>query len=307
MTTTLQEPEESQGKSLVGEHLGEWLLTRVLGDGGMSVVYAGRHLFQEDEVAIKLLHPDLYDSQESLVRFHREIQVLQSLNHPGVVQILESGDSEDHGPFIILEMLQGEDLGQKILRDAPLPLSWLLSITEHLCEALQVVHDNGVIHRDLKPSNVFLVPNQPTPTPKMIDFGVAHMRINSTSRLTQTGMVIGSPAYLAPEQLLSGKSITASVDIYSLGVLWFEALTGKLPMQGGKRIEELLANMKEDPLPLGVYRPEFADSSLKELLQRCLAKKPENRPSSASLLWEELEIACQFLEDPLDEIERPSP
>lgn len=275
MRTTLQDPEKSHDKSLVGEHLGEWLLTRVLGDGGMSVVYAGRHLFQEEEVAIKLLHPDWYDSQESLVRFHREIQVLQALSHPRIVQILDSGNSEEHGPFIVLEMLQGEDLSQKILREAPLPLSWLLGITEDLCEALQVVHDNGIIHRDLKPSNIFLEPNHPRPVPKMIDFGVAHMRIAHDSRLTQTGVVIGSPAYLAPEQLLSGKSITASVDIYALGVLWFEALTGKLPLQGGKRLEELLASMKEAPLPLGMYRPEFADSSLEELLQRCLANAPK--------------------------------
>ncbi len=285
--------------------IGDWILQQRIGEGGMSVVFEAYHQTNASRAALKLLKANFYEHPQSVQRFRREAHTMQRLSHPHIANILDYGQDPHVGDYIALELLQGQDL-QDILQKTPiLPISWLLAFTRQLCEALQYTHEAGIVHRDLKPSNLFFLPHQPFPHLKLLDFGIAKIQFHpNETQLTATGTIVGTPSYLAPEQLKEKGEITHATDLYALGVIWYRALTGALPIQGGSPVEQLVRILQEIPEPIGTRRPEFQGSDLEDLLSRLLAKDAQKRPSSALLLWDEIEMACQLLDDPNDNPER---
>lgn len=291
------EGKEPVLSSLVGQDIEKWRLTRLLGVGGMSVVYEAQHRWLAQQGALKLLRPEFAKHKETVRRFQQEAYTISRLEHPNIVEVQDYGIAPSHRAFMVLELLEGQDL-TAFVGEAPLPLSWVLAVLKQLCGALSVVHNAGLIHRDLKPANVFLLPGQPHPRVKLLDFGV--VKANNPEKLTAAGTIVGTPLYLSPEQIRSPNDLSPATDIYALGVLLYEALTGRLPLHHEEPSEHLLLVLQSTPPRIGRFRPEFTDSLLESLLARMLAKDPLERPASMGEVWREWEFAGAALLDPLD-------
>ena len=188
----------------------------ILGVGGMGRVVHAHDFTTGLDVALKVLHRERAQDVESLERFRREAQILQALGHSGIVRILAMGAAPDGTPWIALELLRGETLKQRIRREGPFSVAALAPIVAHLCDALTTAHDAGVVHRDLKPDNV-LLPDGGAPPCKVLDFGLS--RFTASKTLTKAGAVLGTPRYMAPEQILSASSADLRVDVFAVGVM----------------------------------------------------------------------------------------
>lgn len=292
----------AQNPDWAGKQLENWRLERKLGAGGMSIVYLARHLWLSQEAAVKVLRPEFCRDVNALHRFQQEALAASRLQHENVIEVKDFGRDPDVGYFMILEKLEGVDL-DAFMAHTPLPKSWILGICRQICSALNTTHKANIIHRDLKPSNVFLVPqpNQPFPRVKLLDFGVAKVHFEETQqKLTTTGMIVGTPAFLAPEQVVPQGELAPSADIYAFGVMLFKLLTGKLPIYAENAIQHVIKVLQEAPMMVGEIRPELAGTELESLVNRLLAKTPDQRPQSMSEVWQELHIAAQSFEDPLD-------
>ncbi|TNE47807.1 MAG: GAF domain-containing protein [Deltaproteobacteria bacterium] len=285
-----------------GSTVGDWLLIREMARGGMATIYEVRNSFTGQRAALKMMLPDPQADGNRWRRFEQEAQLLERLEHPNIVTLLDADRDSVYGSFFVMEYLEGQDLQTLLKQHAPLPLGWWLPLAEQLCDALSLVHEAGVLHRDLKPSNIVVKPGDPFPHLTLLDFGIAQdSRLSLDTRLTSTGAIVGTPAYLAPEQLKEKEELTVATDLYALGVLWFEALTGEHPMGEGSSVELFVRILQEEPRRLGDLRPEFKDSELEELLHQLLSKSPKHRPQQVDVLWNELSMSCQFLEDSLDD------
>ena len=290
-----------QSEALVGQQIGVWKLTALLGEGGMSVVYEAQHTSEERTAAIKLLKPENYQQEVQLQRFHQEAETIRQFDHENIIKLYDFAEDAEFGYYMVLERLRGRDFESVIQEYAPLPMGWLLGVIEQICQAIETIHAEGVLHRDLKPSNVFLLSDGPAPTVKLLDFGIAKVHVEENqSKLTSTGTIIGTPSYLSPEQIKAQSSLTEATDLYSLGVIIYQAITGKLPLEGDSPIDQIIKVLHNTPKKLGFHRPEFSGTVLEELLCQTLSKIPGERPESIEFLWDELEMAGQMLEDPLD-------
>jgi tetratricopeptide (TPR) repeat protein len=270
--------------------VGRYRVIELLGEGGM-----GRVLLAEDEalrrkVALKMLKRDDESSQR---RFVREAQAAARVSHPNVCPIFEVGE-EGGRPFLAMELLPGETLSAR-LRRGPLPPPEALDLAEDLLSALGALHDAGVVHRDVKPSNLFLTPHGG----KLVDFGLARdlpgdvaRSIVSTADLTSPGLIIGTPGYMAPEQIL-GQAVDARADLFAAGIVLYEALTGRRPFPGDTAVAALSGTLYEDPPPL-VGSPALA--ALDAPIRRALAKKPAERYASAREMAEALRGAARATE-----------
>ena len=247
----------------------------------MGVVYAARDARLERTVALKTMSSLAHD-ETARKRFWREARAAASVNHPNVCQIYEIG--EDGGElFIAMELLEGESLADR-LRRGPLSVAETLPIGLEMLAALSALHDRGVVHRDLKPSNVFLTPHGV----KLLDFGLARpeleQSLGSASGLTQTGIVMGTPRYMAPEQV-TGEAVDGRSDLFSAGAILFEMLSGR-PAFGGRSVVEILyATVHEQP-PALTGSPAIA--AVDRVIRRALAKQPAERPRSADAMANEL-------------------
>jgi serine/threonine-protein kinase len=261
--------------------IGHYLIARKLGEGGMGVVYAARDERLERDVALKRMS-SLAPDETARKRFWREARAAASVNHPNVCQIYEIG--EDGGElFIAMELLQGEVLAER-LRRGPLSTSEVLPMGLGMLAALAALHARGVIHRDLKPSNVFLTAHGV----KLLDFGLARPELEGTlgetAALTRTGVVMGTPRYMAPEQV-TGADVDARTDLFAAGAILFEMLAGRPAFAGRTVLEVLHATRYEQP-PALTGSPLVA--ALDRVIRRALAKRPEDRPASAEAMSSEL-------------------
>lgn len=282
---------DSQPEKLIGTQIDKWELVRVLGSGGMAVVYEAKHTWLSNRAAIKLLHPSAYSEPAPLERFQREALIISKLNHPNIVEVRDFGEDPEHSYYMVMELLEGQSLEREMKR-APLPLGWVNAVVQQLCSALEAIHRVDVIHRDLKPSNVIVLPGDSYPTVKLIDFGIAKAHLEEIDEhLTNTNAVIGTPHYLAPEQIRAGRPVSQQTDLYALGVLIYRMLTGVLPLEGEGVFEHMMMVVQEEPLPLGHHRLEFRDTPLEALLTRMLAKVASSRPLSAEMVWQAWEKA----------------
>jgi len=254
---------------------GRYLIERSLAQGGMATVYVARHRLVDRPCAIKILSRALARNQKVRERFRREAKAAQQLSHPNIIDIFDQGETDDGVPFMVMELLDGEALSA-IIERGPVPLQRALPILSQVSRALARAHDFGVIHRDLKPDNIFLC-SDPPDLVKLLDFGIA--RSESDSRLTSSGEVFGTPQYIAPERINS-IDVTASVDLYALGIIGFHMLSGRLPFVAHDVGTYFLQHLTA-PVPslasVGVQVPPALDA----LLMALMAKTPDKRPVDA--------------------------
>ncbi|AKT37180.1 serine/threonine-protein kinase PknK [Chondromyces crocatus] len=254
-------------------------IERLVARGGMGSVYRAFDRELQRFVALKLMDACLGEGMDAQ-RFAREVETLAHLEHPRVVQFLGQGQTEEGRPFLVMQWLDGEDLRSRLTR-GPLSLRDALEVLKGATEALSAVHALGIVHRDLKPANLFL-PGGSIADLTLIDFGIAR-RITSAMQLTLSGMILGTPQYMAPEQAGSSRSILAASDVYSLGVIFYECLAGKPPFDGPHFAGVLARVLFEAEVPIRALRPSIPDSWA-ELIGQMLSKTPALRPKDAITL-----------------------
>ncbi|WP_434421596.1 serine/threonine-protein kinase [Nannocystis pusilla] len=260
----------------IGSTLAEkYRIEAVIGDGGMGRVYEAKHVRMPGRtVAVKILHRVLASDAEVVSRFRREAEIAGTIVHPNVVQIHDVDQTIDGTPFIVCERLVGEDLGQHLDRVGRIGVRETVHILRQAAAVLMVAHSRGVIHRDLKPTNLFLVGDPASPTVKLIDFGIAKLHDPKASQ-TQTGMIMGTPAYMAPEQA-RGSKVDGRADLYALGAIAYRCVTGRPPFDIDDAAAALHAVLtSEPPRPRAILRelPE----AFEMVLQRAMAREPAQR------------------------------
>jgi serine/threonine protein kinase len=258
-----------------------------IGSGGMGAVYKAMEISNSRMVGIKILHPKLANRKDLVSRFGREARALSQLSHPNTVRVFAYGELEDGALYIIMELLEGKNLNQTVRGEGPFPMARALPILIQACGALDEAHKAGIIHRDLKPENIFLVQGGALHDfPKLLDFGLAkvgerQMRPGSVI-LTQEGMVFGTPEFMSPEQA-QGKTLEPSSDVYSLAVILYEVLTGKLPFEAKSAMDFIQMHVTAKPIPLNKRVPgRTFPPLLEEVMDRALAKRAEDRFASAA-------------------------
>jgi len=267
---------------------GRYQIVRKLGDGGMGAVYEGLHTVIKRRVAIKVLHPQFAKNPEIVARFHREAEAATSIGHPNIVEVTDMGTFDDGSAYMVLEFLDGRDWSHDIENDGPQSLGKTAQILTQVCDALQAAHGKGIVHRDLKPENIFLIERSGNPNfVKVVDFGISKIvdagPESAGHSLTQTGTALGTPYYMAPEQCQGKKDIDHRADIYSLGVILFQALTAQYPFDDESYPMLVLKICTEQPPLLSTFRPDLPPQ-LQGILHAMLAKNRDNRFANVSEL-----------------------
>ncbi|MEU3689616.1 serine/threonine-protein kinase [Streptomyces narbonensis] len=266
---------------------GRYELATVIGQGGMGQVWTAYDGRLDRRVAVKLLHPagiagPATAADELRRRFVRECRVTAQVDHPGLVTVHDAGsDGEDL--YLVMQYVEGADLADHLAENDPYPWVWAVCVAAQLCAVLAAVHAVPIVHRDLKPRNVMV---RPDGTVTVLDLGVASVLDTDTTRLTHTGSPIGSPAYMAPEQAMGG-AVGPYTDLYALGALLHELLSGDVPFSGSTALGVLHRHLYEPPRPIRQLRPEVPEA-LEALVLRLLAKDPRDRPSGAQEVYEHL-------------------
>jgi len=258
---------------------GRYTVTRLLGTGGMGRVYEAFDAAEQREVALKVLHADRIGSTQAVQRFMEEARVLSMLSHPNVVRLYDFGQDDSGVVFLVMEMLVGRDLGDHLAERRRLPWSEASEIALQLCRGLSAAHDRGIVHRDLKPENVFLqhVPPGAAPRIKLLDFGIAKDVQSHNAKLTGEGSVFGTARYMSPEQA-SGSPVDARSDVYGVGILVYEMITGRPPFVGDDFLRTAHQHVTDPYPPLSEVAPDVPFHPLvEEMIERALAKRREDR------------------------------
>ncbi|MGC4092478.1 MAG: serine/threonine-protein kinase [Polyangiaceae bacterium] len=260
--------------AVVGQLLsGTYEIVRVIGEGGMGRVYEARHIrLANKRFAIKMLHQELARQAEVVTRFQREAEAASVLTHPNVVGVFDVNTAPDGRPYIVAELLEGEQLGDFLDRRVKLSAAEAVPIVRAVCTALTLAHDNGIVHRDMKPENVFLLGG--LGGVKVLDFGISKIS-EQGENLTKTGMVMGTPDYMAPEQA-RGDRVDARADIYAVGAILYRALTGRKPFEGLDPMATLTAALVQEPPRPSSLEPSIP-IALEMVVQHAMAKDPRER------------------------------
>ena len=283
---------KSRGEEEAKGHLGELLaeryrVLRLLGRGGFGVVFEAEDEVEGGRVALKLLHPHLVGDAEVITRFRREAMAAAALGSPHIVRALDSGEAADGTPYLVMELLQGQDLSSLLAAESPLSVGRATRIAAGVAEALEVAHAAGIVHRDLKPDNVFLVTDTQDAANhdcvKLLDFGVSKFleKVDTASLMTRTGTAVGTPFYMSPEQAQGNRDLDARADLYALGVILFFSLTGEHPFEDDSYPMLVLKICTEPAPPLTRYRADVPQE-LSALVHRMLDKERDGRPGSAA-------------------------
>ncbi|MCC6648600.1 MAG: serine/threonine protein kinase [Polyangiaceae bacterium] len=275
--------------------LGKYLVERVLGMGGMGVVVAARHLQLDERVAVKFV---LHQTGDSVERFIREARATVRLKSEHVARVHDVGTTEGGAPYLVMEFLEGQDLSQLLEDRGRLSVGDVVDFVLQACEAVAEAHASGIVHRDLKPQNLFLAKGLGGhPTVKVLDFGISKASNVVSSQLTQTTSVMGSPMYMSPEQMRSAKKAVPQSDVWALGVVMQELLTGRTPFEADTVTELALKVTTEAPRPVTEDRADVP-VELREIIARCLEKDPTRRYAHAA----ELASALEPLASPASQI-----
>jgi serine/threonine-protein kinase len=258
---------------------GKYLVKGLLGRGGMGAVYRAENVRIGKAVAIKVLLRGHRKGSDAEKRFIREARIAGGLGHPGIVEIYDLGTLDDGVPFQVMELLEGETLSARIKHEGALPIDEALDVAEQVLSALEVAHGRGVIHRDLKPENVFLARKGEQVVAKLLDFGISKSAKDETLSLTRTGMVVGTPYYLAPEQA-RGEAVDHRVDLWGMGVLLYESLTGQLPYRADNYNKLLVTILTTRPTPPRDVRPAIPDE-IEQIIQHAMTHDRDQRYESA--------------------------
>jgi serine/threonine-protein kinase len=286
------QPRPGHHDPLVGTIVaGRFQIEELVGQGGMGKVYRARHLTLDKPVCLKLLKPALLEDPTLVGRFEREAKAASRLNHPNSIAVLDFGRLEERGGtlYIAMEYVQGKDLRIVLRDDWPLPEDRLARIMGQVLAALGEAHAQNVVHRDLKPENIMVEQRRAQPDfVKVLDFGIAKILDSDLPGLTRSDVVCGTPQYMAPEQA-TGSSLDARCDLYAVGVILYQLVTGHLPFDGSNSMEVLTKHVNELPLPPSQRTAGVSVSAaLERLILRAMAKDPAERPQSALEFREEL-------------------
>jgi len=269
---------------------GKYRVEKVLGEGAMGVVVAAMHVHLGERVALKFLKPELAGNQEVVARFLREAQSAVRIKGEHIARVSDVGTLESGAPYMVMEYLTGSDLGAVVEKRGKLDIAHAVDCVIQACDALAEAHSLGIVHRDLKPSNLFLTARPDgSALVKVLDFGIAKLLNNDPSKpqLTANGAVIGSPVYMSPEQLLGKKTVDARSDVWQLGVILYELISGECPFDGKTMADIMLAIGVHPAKPLRQVRPD-APPELEALIERCLEKDAAKRLPDVAALAEGL-------------------
>ncbi len=263
-----------------------------LGEGGMGTVYRAAHLLIDRPVAVKVLHPRFVEDEAAQQRFRREARAAGRLQHPNAVTVTDFGSTADGYVYLVMELLEGETLRDLLSTEAPLTAGHAVELMSQVAAAVEAAHEAGVIHRDLKPGNIFVVRRKDSPPVlKVLDFGIAKLAAESlddsdAKNLTQTGVMIGTPRYMSPEQC-DGEKLTPASDVYSLGIILYEMLTGTPPFTGPTPLAVALQHSSKLPRPPRELMPSIP-AEFEQVVLHALAKSPGERPGDAGEFRREL-------------------
>jgi serine/threonine protein kinase len=270
---------------------GKYRVERVLGAGAMGVVVSAQHVELGELRAVKLLRGSLLSEPVLVERFLREARAVVRLKSEHVAHVYDVGRQESGAPFIVLEHLEGADLAKKLQREGPMPLDELAGVLLQVCEALSEAHSLGIVHRDLKPANLFLAEGRGGRTVKVLDFGISKLVADESSEggheLTDTSVIVGSPSFMAPEQVRSSRTVDHRADIWSLGVIFYQLATGELPFRAPEKLELLLKIIQDVPRPPSELRGDLPPE-VDRIVLRCLEKRPDRRYASVGELAADL-------------------
>ncbi|MBN0043379.1 serine/threonine protein kinase [Streptomyces actuosus] len=286
------------GRALAG---GRYQLRDLLGEGGMASVHLAYDSVLDRQVAIKTLHTELGREQAFRERFRREAQAVAKLTHTNIVSVFDTGEDDLDGstmPYIVMEYVEGRPLGSVLQEDVQhhgaVPADKALKVTADVLAALEISHEMGLVHRDIKPGNVMVTKRGVV---KVMDFGIARAMQSGVTSMTQTGMVVGTPQYLSPEQAL-GRAVDARSDLYSVGIMLFQLVTGRLPFDADSPLAIAYAHVQEEP-PLASSINRSLPPAVDALIARALKKNPNERfPTAESMRDECLRVAASFQATP---------
>jgi len=267
---------------------GRYLILERLGEGGMGAVFVAEHTSLRKRVALKVIHAHFVGNDEIAARFAREAMTSAHIEHPNVASALDFGSLPEGGAYLVMQLVRGPSLSEHIARNGALSCRETCEIAAQIADAVAAAHASGIVHRDLKPDNVVLMPNEDgPPTVKVLDFGIAHVKAQSAAPsavskgLTRQGVVIGTPGYMPPEQA-TGQIVDERADLYALGVILWELLTGTMPFEGST-FSEIVTRQLSGPAPELVLSTQTAvPDELRRLVRALLERSPAARPSSAT-------------------------
>jgi serine/threonine-protein kinase len=294
---------------------GQWKLIRLIGEGGLAAVYEAHAVAGSDRRAIKILHPQFVTQRAIVERFYAEAKACFSLRHPNVCVVEAYAYAEDGSPYMVMELLDGLNLEDLLRKKQPLRPEQAAPLLYAILQALSVAHARGIVHRDLKPANLFLVPtalssNNGEYSVKVLDFGIAKVMdiAGGMGSKTRTGAVLGTPGYMAPEQVRNAKAVDARTDLWAAGVVYFEMLTCQHPYGSADQLARMVAVLRDAPAKLSAHAPDLAHWDA--FFDKALARDPEQRFQSAQEMAERLREVSQgtparFVADGLQTVALP--
>jgi serine/threonine-protein kinase len=295
---SMNDAKSDPGDALIGVEVDRYRILRRIGEGGMGIVYEAEHVVIEKKVALKVLRDDFSNRPEVVERFKQEAKAASRIGNQHIVDISDFGVTPSGASYFVMEMLDGDDLANELSREGTLALTRAADIVAQCCRALAAAHAKGIVHRDMKPENIFLTHRDGRPDfVKIVDFGIAKMSDIETTgapgrKLTKTGMIFGTPEYMSPEQAAGKATLDHRVDIYALGVIFYEVITGRVPFVGDTFMGVLTQHMFEPVPALTETNPNVNVSpEIEAFIGRALAKDPDERYQSCDEMYEALEAA----------------
>jgi serine/threonine-protein kinase len=260
----------------LGTKLGDYVVVAHVADGAMGAVYEARNTATRERVAIKVLHSDVAEDDVAVERFNREYETAAMFQHPNIVKVLDFGKTKDGSRFLTMEYLVGQELGELMRREGPQPPARILRVLAQVARALDHAHSYGVIHRDLKPDNIFLCASSEGGDVRLLDFGSVKLQVETGPKLTAFGTTLGSPFYMSPEQAKGLPDVDGRTDVFAMGAILYEALSGKVAFEAPTVAEILMKIVRQKPTPLTTVKPGLPPA-MDAVIDRALAKDKKQR------------------------------